>query len=84
HAISGTPLETFSNSAEQRLGQLRSEFAYAQVKQVLASGLHEFLDAFQTKLNLVGDDIYKTFFALRPVNGEPAAEQSQSQSSVIK
>ena len=67
HAISGTPLETFSNSAEQRLGQLRAEFAYAQVKQILSVGLHEFLDAFQTKLNLVGDDVYKTFFAPRPV-----------------
>ncbi len=77
HAISGTPLETFSNSAEQGLGQLRSEFAYAQVDQVLRSGLHEFLDAFQTKLNDVGDDIYKTFFALRPVNGESSQSQSQ-------
>ncbi|MDE0009871.1 MAG: alpha-E domain-containing protein [Candidatus Poribacteria bacterium] len=75
HAISGTPLETFSNSAEQRLGQLRAEFAYAQVKQVLSSGLHEFLDAFQIKLNSVGDDIHKTFFALRPVNGEFTAEE---------
>ena len=77
HAISGTPLETFSNPAEQGLGQLRSEFAYAQVKQILASGLHEFLDAFQTKLNLVGDDIRKTFFAPRPVNGESTDTQSQ-------
>ncbi len=79
HAISGTPLETFSNSAEQGLGQLRSEFAYAQVDQVLHSGLHEFLDAFQTKLNDVGDDIYKTFFALRPVDGESSQSQSQMQ-----
>ncbi len=67
HAISGTPLETFSNRAEQRLGRLRAEFAYAHAEQVIASGLHEFLDSFQTKLNLVGDDIHKTFFALRPV-----------------
>ncbi len=79
HAISGTPLETFSNSAEQGLGQLRSEFAYAQVDRILASGLHEFLDAFQTKLNLVGNDIYKTFFALRPVNKESVAGQYQTQ-----
>ena len=79
HAISGTPLETFSNSAEQGLGQLRSEFAYAQVDQILHSGLHEFLDAFQTKLNDVGEDIYKTFFALRPVNGESTQSQSQKQ-----
>ena len=79
HAISGTPLETFSNPAEQGLGQLRSEFAYAQVDWILASGLHEFLDAFQTKLNLVGEDIYKTFFALRPVNEESGGSQYQNQ-----
>ena len=77
HAISGTPLETFSNSAEQGLGQLRSEFAYAQVDQILHSGLHEFLDAFQIKLNDVGKDIYKTFFTLRPVNEESTQSQSQ-------
>ena len=79
HAISGTPLESFSNSAEQGLGQLRSEFAYAQVDQILRTGLHEFLDAFQTKLNDVGGNIYKTFFALRPVNGESSQTQSQMQ-----
>ena len=81
HAISGTPLATFSNPAEQRLGQLRAEFAYAQVKQVLSKGLHEFLDAFQTKLNLVGDDIYKTFFALRPVNEESTTEYTKGPQS---
>ena len=79
HAISGTPLETFSNPAEQGLGQLQSEFAYAQVEQILNSGLHEFLDTFQTKLNLVGEDIYKTFFALRPIDGLSTASQSQMQ-----
>lgn len=79
HAISGTPMETFSNSAEQGLGQLHSEFAYAQVDQILNTGLHEFLDAFQNKLNLVGDDIYRTFFALRPVDGMSTVTQSQMQ-----
>ena len=79
HAISGTPIETFSNPAEQGLGQLHSEFAYAQVDQILNTGLHEFLDAFQTKLNAVGDDIYKTFFALRPIDGMSTMTQSQMQ-----
>ena len=79
HAISGTPIETFSNPAEQGLGQLHSEFAYTQVDQILNTGLHEFLDAFQSKLNLVGEDIYKTFFALRPVEGISTVSQSQSQ-----
>jgi uncharacterized alpha-E superfamily protein len=67
HAISGSPPGTFQNLAEQRLGRLRSELDYAQIQEIIASGLHEFLDAFQAKLNRVGDAIYETFFALRPV-----------------
>jgi uncharacterized alpha-E superfamily protein len=67
HAISGSPLGTFQNLAEQGLGRLRSELDYAQIQEIIASGLHEFLDAFQAKLNRVGNAICETFFALRPV-----------------
>ena len=66
HGITGTPLGTFRNSSEQRLGQVCSELAYARIQEVVASGLHEFLDGLQTKLNLVGDSVFETFFALRP------------------
>lgn len=69
HAISGTPLGTFRNPAEQYLGQLRADLAYTRVQEIITDGLHEFLDALQTKLNLVGDGIYATFFALRPIGG---------------
>jgi len=69
HAISGTPVGTFRNPAEQHLGQLRAELTYTRVQEVIAEGLHEFLDALQSKLNLVGDSIYATFFALRPIGG---------------
>jgi uncharacterized alpha-E superfamily protein len=72
HAISGTPVGTFRNSAEQRLGQLRSELGYARVDDILAHGLHEFLDGLQAKLNAVGEAIFETFFALRPVGGGAA------------
>ena len=63
------PAGTFQNTAEQHLGQLRAELAYIGVQQILHQGLHEFLDALQTKLNLVGDGIFETFFALRPIGG---------------
>ena len=69
HAISGTPLGAFRNPAEQHLGQLRSELAYTEVSQIIGRGVHEFVDAFQTKLNLVGDGIFDTFFADRPIGG---------------
>jgi uncharacterized alpha-E superfamily protein len=67
HAISGTPLGAFGNPAEQHLGQLRSELAYTDTREIIAAGLHEFLDTLQTKLNLIGDGIFATFFALRPI-----------------
>ncbi|MEW5975233.1 MAG: alpha-E domain-containing protein [Acidobacteriota bacterium] len=75
HAISGTPVGTFSNLAEQRLGHLRSDLAYTKVQEVLSSGLHEFLDALQTKLNRVGDGIHEDFFAPRPLASKVAYRQ---------
>ncbi|MBI1813741.1 MAG: alpha-E domain-containing protein [Deltaproteobacteria bacterium] len=62
HAISGTPSGTFSNPAEQRLGQLRSELAFTDVRGIIAAGVHEFLDGLQLRLNLVADAIHETFF----------------------
>lgn len=81
HSISSSPIGTFCNPAEQQLGQLRAELAYAQVKDVLSGGLHEFVDAFQTKLNMVGAQIFKTFFALRPIGGAVAFPSSIQQQS---
>ena len=66
----------YRNSAEQRLGQLRAELAYSDIKQIIARGLHEFLDAFQTNLNLVDQCIFDAFFALRPVGTAPAHRAS--------
>lgn len=67
HAISGSPDGTFINVAEQRSGRLRAELAFMQVEDIVRVGLHEFLDSFQGKLNLLGEGISDTFFALRPV-----------------
>jgi uncharacterized alpha-E superfamily protein len=82
HAISGTPSGTFCNSAEQRLGQLRSELTFTRIQDIISGGLHEFLDALQTKLNNVGESIFATFFALQ-IGAESSAGknlESQTQS----
>jgi uncharacterized alpha-E superfamily protein len=67
HAISGTPSGTFSNPAEQRLGQLRSELAFTDVYGIIAAGVHGFLDGLQDRLNLLGDAIRETFFVQQAV-----------------
>ncbi|MGE0057783.1 MAG: alpha-E domain-containing protein [Dehalococcoidia bacterium] len=65
HAVSGTRPGTFSNPAERRLGQLRSELAYSSITEIIRRGLHEFLDNFQSQLNATGEAISGTFFALQ-------------------
>ena len=66
HAITGTPTGMFRSPAEQLLGLLCSEMAYAHVDDIIAGGLHEYLDALQTKMNQISSHIYETFFAGRP------------------
>ena len=65
HAITGTPASNFSCASEQRLGLLRSELHYTRVDSILASGLHEFLDALQVKMNRIDTAILEDFFAMR-------------------
>jgi uncharacterized alpha-E superfamily protein len=66
HIITGSQPGTFLNEAERRLGRLRAEIDYSTVDEVLDIGLHQYLDSFQAKLNIVDNAIFNTFFALRP------------------
>ncbi len=66
-AITGGGPTTLRSPAEQRLGRLRAELDYASIREIIGGGLHEFIDAFQVKLNAVGAAIFETFFALQPV-----------------
>jgi uncharacterized alpha-E superfamily protein len=74
-AISGAPEGTYRSRGEQWLGLLKAELAYANVYEIIAAGLHEFLDGLQGKLNKVGYSIQETFFNLQPleVNKQDAA-----------
>ena len=67
HAITGAALGGFTNAAEKRLGQLRSELAYVRAEEIVSAGLHEFVDDLQVRLNLVGEAVYDAFFAPRPL-----------------
>jgi len=68
-AVTGGTKGSYSNPAEQQLGRLRSELDYAHIDEILGGrgGLHQFIDAFQLRLNRASDAIFDTFFALRPV-----------------
>lgn len=67
HDISGTPIGSFRNSAEQKLGRLCSELIYLDVKSIIDQGMHEFIDSLQIRLNEIGGCIHDTFFEMHPV-----------------
>jgi uncharacterized alpha-E superfamily protein len=65
YAVTGTTPGMFRNQVEQLLGELCSDLAYAHVDEIISSGLHEYLDGLQTKMNRVSEGIYEAFFAVR-------------------
>lgn len=75
HTISGSPLGTFSNLPEQRLGQLRAELAYTRADEMIERGLHECIDDLQVRLNDIGEAIFEAFFDLRPFESSQFSTQ---------
>jgi uncharacterized alpha-E superfamily protein len=82
-AITGGAPAATRTSAEQRLGRLRAELDYADIREIIGGGLHEFIDAFQTKLNAVGAAIHETFFAVQPVGSAPGPPQLLGEPSAL-
>jgi len=77
-SITGTPIGAFRYRSEQLMGQLRAELDFTSVDTVLRSGLHEYLDRLQLKMNGI-DEGLRDDFAVRTT--PPVASQSQSQGS---
>lgn len=65
HEISGGSQSGFKNEAERKIGALRSEIEYANVDEVFQSGLHEYLDQFQVKVNSISDAIGESYFSIK-------------------
>lgn len=66
HAVTMTPPGGYSTLAERQLGVLRAEIEYADVNEIIQVGLHQYIDAFQLKLNKVGDAMASSFFMTQP------------------
>ncbi len=68
HQITGTPEGTWCNPVERNLGKLRSDLDYLMIDEVIDTGLHQFLDSLQGRINNVDDCIFKMFFDLKPLD----------------
>ncbi len=56
--------EAYRRKAEKQLGLLRSQLEFSDINEVFDSGMHEFLDMIQSKLNEVSESLYKNYFSV--------------------
>ncbi len=59
--ISGVAPRRFSNDAEKLSGRLLAELEYGSMDEVLAVGLHEYLDRLQVKFNGIGEALFNAY-----------------------
>jgi uncharacterized alpha-E superfamily protein len=57
----------YTNSSEKELGLLKSQLEYTGIKEIFDSGVHEYLDNFQARLNKVSSSIFESFFSLENI-----------------
>jgi len=59
--ISGVAEGSFKNDAERHCGRLLAELQFSTADEVLAHGLHAYIDEIQTKLNVIGEAMFQTY-----------------------
>lgn len=58
------------NEAQKKLGMLCSQLEYSDIDDIFDSGLHEYLDSLQRKLNVISTAIFETFFSIDNIKNE--------------
>ncbi|SEJ40739.1 Uncharacterized conserved protein, Alpha-E superfamily [Cyclobacterium xiamenense] len=63
--ISGTNGSGFSNRAEKSMGELRSKLEFDDVNDIISTGLHEYLEHLQVKINHISNQINDNYFQIK-------------------
>jgi len=64
HEITGSPLDCQLETVEQEIADCRTRLENAVIGDIIQTGLHEFIDAFQLGLNAIGEAINARFFEI--------------------
>jgi len=67
HAITGTPMGSCEYPSERSVAPLRAELDYTSVDKIISQGLHEYLDALQSQINAIDDNLGRDFFTGAPI-----------------
>ena len=69
-AVSGVAPRRFSNDAEKFSGRLLAELQFGTIEEVFEIGLHDYIDQIQTRLNQIGDELFRAYIFQPFVNLE--------------
>ena len=62
----GTALDAAAAALPRELGRLRAELEFADIDDIIAGGLHAYLDGFQDRLNRFDAEMARALFHLSP------------------
>ena len=79
--ISGVSDRRFSNDAEKLCGRFAAELQFCTIEEVFESGLHDYLDLVQVKLNNIGAALFNAYIsqAFDTGNEEQFVQQEEQQ-----
>ena len=64
HSISGVPLGSYRSHSEQMIGKMCSSMSYMTITDVIAEGLHEYLDNLQIKISKIANFVAAEYYTL--------------------
>lgn len=76
--------DTSKKSPDKLLGRLCAEMEYASIDDIINTGLHDYLDRLQTRMNDVSSGIYERFFAKRLPESKPAPRRRNKRAETFQ
>ena len=64
HAVSGSPIGSYTNEAERINGRLLAQLNFSSSLNVLQIGYHEYIDSLQKQFNEIGQQVFDTYILL--------------------
>jgi len=79
--VSGVAEGNFSNDAEKLTGRFLAELQFSTVDEIFDRGLHQYLDEAQTKLNDIGEALFRAYIfqPFQNPDGEHMVQQEEQQ-----
>ncbi len=65
YEITGNAVGVWSSAVERSFSKLHTDLNYVLIEEVVETGLHEFLERLQERINQLDDLMFETFFALQ-------------------